>query len=113
MSKSLQFLISLFTAWLPVFALQKPVFLFYHHALAKGYGARDFCDVAWHGLKLDCTLAGYLTALPLLLLLVAVWKPGSWLRKSLNVYLLVAALAVAAIFALDVALYAVKRPSSI
>lgn len=105
MSKSLQFLISLFTAWLPVFALQKPVFLFYHHALAKGYGARDFCDVAWNGLKLDCTLAGYLTALPLLLLLVAVWKPGSWLRKSLNVYLLVAALAVAAIFALDVALY--------
>ena len=105
MSKSLQFLISLFTAWLPVFALQKPVFLFYHHALAKGYGAQDFCDVAWHGLKLDCTLAGYLTALPLLLLLVAVWKPGSWLRKSLNVYLLVAALAVAAIFALDVALY--------
>lgn len=105
MSKSLQFLISLFTAWLPVFALQKPVFLFYHHALAKGYGARDFFDVAWHGLKLDCTLAGYLTALPLLLLLVAVWKPGSWLRKSLNAYLLVAALAVAAIFALDVALY--------
>ena len=67
--KYLRFLILLFIAWLPVFALQKPVFLCYHHAFSAGYGLNDLLQVTLHGLKLDCTIAGYLTAFPLLLFL--------------------------------------------
>ena len=36
--------------------------MLYQGALAKGYSLVDFCQVAWHGLKLDLTVAGYLTA---------------------------------------------------
>ena len=35
--------------------------MLYQGALAKGYSLVDFCQVAWHGLKLDLTVAGYLT----------------------------------------------------
>ena len=103
--KQLRFLILLFIAWLPVFALQKPVFLCYHHALSAGYGLNDFLQVTLHGMKLDATIAGYLTALPLLLCLVAVWLPGAWLSRTLKGYLGCAALLIAAIFAIDLALY--------
>ncbi|MGM9796206.1 MAG: LTA synthase family protein [Parabacteroides sp.] len=105
MKKQMRFLILLFIAWLPVFALQKPVFLFYHHALATGYGLSDFLQVTLHGLKLDSTIAGYLTALPLLLTLIAVWLPGTWLSRTLKVYFGSMALLIAAIFAIDIALY--------
>ena len=57
------------------------------------------------GLKLDCTIAGYLTAIPLLLTLVSVWLPDAWLKKVLKGYFLIMGILVSAIFSVDVALY--------
>lgn len=105
MKKRLGFICALFLAWLPVFAIQKPVFMAYHHALAKSASLTDYIQVIGHGLKLDGTLAGYLTALPLLLILVSVWIPGIWVRKVLRGYFAVTAILIAAIFSVDVALY--------
>ena len=79
--------------------------MFYHHAIAKGNGFTDFLQVMLHGLKLDCTIAGYLTAIPLVLTLVSVWLKGSWLQKVLKAYFALMGILVAAIFAVDVALY--------
>lgn len=105
MKKRLWFICALFLAWLPVFAIQKPLFLAYHHALAKACSLTDYLHVIGHGLKLDCTLAGYLTGLPLLLVMVSVWIPGTWVRKVLRVYFGVTAMLISAIFSVDVALY--------
>lgn len=99
----------IFTAWLPVFALQKPLFMLYHRELASGCSLTDYFKVIAHGLKLDCTLAGYLTVVPLLCLLVSVWLAGPWLRKFLKGYFLATALLVAAIFAVDEGLYGFWR----
>ncbi|MGM9759474.1 MAG: LTA synthase family protein [Parabacteroides sp.] len=109
MRKRIGFLCLFFMAWLPVFVLQKPAFLFYHRDLAAGSRVWEWLQVMGHGLKLDCTLAGYLTVLPLLLTAVSLWKPGRWLRQVLKVYVAVAALLVAAIFAVDEALYGYWR----
>lgn len=109
MKKRLVFLIVLFIAWLPVFAVQKPLFMLYHHALASGCLLTDYLQVIAHGLKLDATLAGYLTALPLLATLISVWLPGPWLKKFLHGYFLVTAICIAAIFAVDEGLYGFWR----
>ena len=98
-----------FMAWLPVFVIQKPAFLFYHHALADGCSFIDGLRVMLHGLKLDATMAGYLTVVPWLLTLISVWRPGRWLRKALLGYVTVVACLVAAIFAVDEALYGYWR----
>lgn len=105
MKKRLLFILLLFIAWLPVFVIQKPVFMFYQHALAGDCSFMDYLLVMLHGTKLDCTIAGYLTAVPLLLTLVSTWLPGNWLKKVLKGYYLFTGLLVAAIFAVDVALY--------
>ena len=89
----------------PVFVIQKPVFMFYQHALSETCTFTDFLQVMLHGLKLDCTIAGYLTAIPLLLTLVSVWLPGAWLKKVLKGYFLIMGILVSAIFSVDVALY--------
>ena len=63
MKKRILFLILLFLALLPVFIIQKPWFLFYNRSMTETLSAADYFQVIWHGLKLDLTVAGYLTAL--------------------------------------------------
>lgn len=105
MKQRILFLLTIFILWLPAFALQKPVFMFYHHTLANDCSASEYLQVIAHGLLLDCTIAGYLTVIPLLLTLLSVWLPGAYLRKVLKGYIGIAAVLVALIFAVDIALY--------
>lgn len=105
MKKRLLFLLAVFIGWLPLLAIQKPVFMLYHHALANGASLTDYLKVITHGLLLDCTVSGYLTVIPFLCILTSVWLPGVFYKKFLKGYFLVTGLLVAAIFAVDVALY--------
>ena len=105
MKKRLLFLLTVFIGWLPVLAIQKPVFMLYHHALANGCSLTDYLKVITHGLLLDCTVSGYLTVIPLLSVLISIWLPGRFYQKFLKSYFLIMGIVVAAIFAVDVALY--------
>lgn len=105
MKKRLLFIIIVFIAWLLVFVIQKPVFMFYQATLSDICGFGDYLQVMTHGLKLDCSIAGYLTAIPLLLTLVSVWIDGAWLKRALKGYFMAMSILVSAIFAVDVALY--------
>ena len=72
----LQFLTTYFLFVL-LFVLQKPIFMAYYHELYTDASIGDYFSVMWHGLPLDFSLAGYLTAIPagchpdLLLLLIS------------------------------------------
>lgn len=105
MKKRFLFLLTSYIMWLPLLAIQKPIFLCYHQDLANGCTLNDYLQVITHGLLLDCTIAGYLTVLPLLMTLISVWLPGTGYRKLLKGYFSCMAILIAAIFAVDVALY--------
>lgn len=105
MKKRLSFIAALFVAWLPIFAIQKPLFMAYYHSLAGGCSLTDYLQVILHGLKLDCTLAGYLTVIPFLLTLISVQWTGKWIKKVLKGYFVFAALLVSALFSVDMGLY--------
>ena len=87
--------------------LQKPAFLLFYHARAAEASFGEWLGVLWHGLSLDCTVAGYVTAFPVLVALASFWIPLSqrvW-RIVLTVYFSLIALVTAAIFAVDLNLY--------
>lgn len=105
MKKRLLFLLAVFTAFLPVFAIQKPAFMLYNHTLANECSLIDYLQVIFHGLKLDCTIAGYLTVIPFLCILISVWLPGVFFRKILKIYFFITSLLIAIIFSVDIALY--------
>lgn len=107
MQKRLLFPLATFCATTLVMALQKPVFLLYYASEAARYGFGDWCRVVWHGLSLDMTVAGYVTALPLLLTLLSLWvtlSDRTW-RRIFGLYFWVVALVAGAVFAVDLALY--------
>ncbi|MDH6357333.1 alkaline phosphatase family protein [Parabacteroides sp. PF5-9] len=105
MKQRILFILAVFVAWLPVFVIQKPVFMLYHLSQTADVSLTEWILVIWNGLKLDCTISGYLTVIPLLATLVSIWLNGSWLQKFMKGYFLVMAILVAIIFAVDVALY--------
>lgn len=107
MKNRLLFLLATFVAFLPVFAIQKPLFMVYHHRLASAAGATltDYLKVIFHGLTLDMTIAGYLTIIPVLLVLLSVWVSGRYLQTLFKGYFLLAAIAIAAVFSIDIELY--------
>ena len=102
---NLLFLGALFAMSLLVMAIEKPLFLLWYHAQAAEASAAELALVVWNGLKLDQTVAGYITALPLLVVLAALWIPGRWSRSVLKGYLLVIAAIAATAFAANLALY--------
>ena len=105
MKNRITFLLLLFFGLAAWMSLLKLPFLGLY--LCEGYTAADWWQVICHGWSLDQTVAGYLTALPLLLLLfsLVVPLPERLWRILLGSYFTVAALLASAIYALDLGLY--------
>lgn len=105
MKKRILFIVCVFLSWIVVFAIQKPLFLLYHHHLATGHSFAELLQVLLNGLKLDAAVAGYLTVIPLLMIFVSVWFSGKVMHAVLKVYFAIFAALVALIFTVDEALY--------
>jgi len=56
-----------------IFVLQKPLFMLFYKSLYPDASCADWFSVIWHGLPLDLSLAGYLTAIPGFLFITSVW----------------------------------------
>ena len=107
MRRKLAFPIAVFAATVVMMAVQKPVFMAYYAVEAAGAGFRGWMEVLWHGLTLDMTVAGYVTALPILVTLLSLWLrlPEKVWRGVLTTWFVLVAVTTAVIFAVDVALY--------
>ena len=99
------FLFAVFAATVLLLAVQKPVFLVWY-ACGQGFSAADWWQVVRHGLSLDMTVAGYVSALPVLVVLLSLWVPlpERIMRRAFMAYFAVVSVVVAAILAVDLAL---------
>ena len=105
MKKRIIYIVSYFFTLLLLFVIQKPLFMLYNDAVGKEVSVNDLWQVMWHGVSLDATTAGYLTALPLLVILVSIWVRKLSLRKLLLPYYILAAVLVSVVFVVDMGLY--------
>ena len=85
--------------------LQKPVFLLYHWAQSAQVGFKECMQTIWHGLPMDLSVAGYFTAIPLVLFLFSVFLRGKITATILKLYFLLASLFISIIFVPDLELY--------
>lgn len=105
MKKRILYIVTLFFTLLLLFVSQKPLFMLYNDAVGKDAVWSDFFQVMLHGASLDATTAGYLTALPLLFIIISIWLKKVSLRKYLIPYYIIASLLVAITFVVDMGLY--------
>ncbi|MCD7898400.1 MAG: sulfatase-like hydrolase/transferase [Bacteroides sp.] len=88
-----------------VFMLQKPLFMLFYHKLFDNIGFTDYLSVMWHGLPLDLASAGYLTAIPGLLLIASLWMIPQVIRPAFKGYFAITSFLIAIIFSADIILY--------
>ena len=105
MRRNIYFLVALFVTTVALMALQKPLFLLWYSEQAAQASAAEWLAVVANGLKLDLTVAGYITALPLLIVGLALWFPARSWRLVMKGLLVMISLAEAAAFAGNLALY--------
>ena len=91
--------------WILIFIIQKPIFMIRYHSLMSDCGTSDFLKVIWHGLTLDLSMAGYLTAVPALILITSIWIVGKWMRQVMKIYFIVASILVSMTFIVNLELY--------
>ena len=91
-----------------LFIIQKPIFMLITNSSATQpienlWGMLP--SVIWHGLPLDLSMAGYLTAIPALLLIASVWIRQEIIRPILNTYFWIPAIIISTCFILNIVLY--------
>jgi len=105
MKKNLLLFIKIYLLFVLIFVLQKPLFMMYYHDLYPNTSFLDYLSVIYHGLKLDASVSGYLTALPGLFLIVSLWvNPKLMKRIFIGYYIFISGL-ISIIFVADLALY--------
>ena len=105
MKERLLTFVKIYVLFVCLFVVQKPLFMLFYADMFADAPWTDWFAVMGHGLPLDLSVAGYLTALPGLLLLVSAWSVGRWLRVVFQAYFALVALLVGVIFVTDLALY--------
>lgn len=105
MKQRIHSFIQLYLLFVLLFVVQKPLFMFYHFSLFKETDWTDWFAVMRHGLPLDLSMSGYLTAVPLLALIVSIWINGRWFARFMNVYTGLIVLLLSVIFISDLELY--------
>lgn len=105
MKDRLKAFLIIYMLYVLVFVLQKPAFVLCYHVLPEEGAVSAFFNIVLHGLKLDASLAGYLTVLPALMLLLSVFVNGAWLKTAFRAYFGIVSLLMSAIFVVDLGLY--------
>ncbi len=107
MFRKLSLAATAYIATVALMALQKPLFLLWYAQRTAEASAAELAAVSWYGLVLDSTVAGYVTVVPWLLMLAAVWirVPERTMRRMLNAYFAAVSVVAALIVSVDIGLF--------
>ena len=97
--------IKLFLIWTLIGVVSKVVFLLVYHSLLADVPLGDKLAVLWYGLRLDMAVAGYVTIIPGLLLIVGLWFKGKLLRWIWEGYFLLISILASLAFISNIGLY--------
>ena len=104
--KKVKALLSCYLVFTILLLFQKPLFLLYHWHQSASEGFTNCLKPLWYGLPMNMSVAGYLTAIPGLLLLISVFISNQRIiTKILKVYFAIISFLVSTIFIFDLVLY--------
>lgn len=77
---------TVFFYFILIFLIEKTIFTLVHASIGGNVGLKDVLDVLYHGLPLDLSMSGYLTAIPALVLIASVWLKPESVARIFNIY---------------------------
>ena len=95
----------IFSFFILVFFFQKIIFILTHGGVNGGVDIIDAVHILYHGLSIDMSMSGYLTVIPMFLLIASVRFEVKYLVKVFDIYFIVMLSVIAVISIVDVVLY--------
>ncbi|MDR0699420.1 MAG: sulfatase-like hydrolase/transferase [Tannerella sp.] len=95
----------IFGFFILVFFLQKMIFVVVHGNVNGGVDGVELWQILYHGLSLDMSMSGYLTVIPLFLLIASVWSSSKLLARIFDVYFGLILSVVVVVTVIDIMLY--------
>jgi phosphoglycerol transferase MdoB-like AlkP superfamily enzyme len=86
MRARLSYLVRYYLFWVVLFAAARLLFMLYYHSRTVALGPSLALGAMLHGLRMDLSAAGYMTAIPALLLTVSAWRPLESVRRIMTIY---------------------------
>ena len=107
MKRKILIIFAIYITSLVLMALQKPLFLIWYAEQSAEATMAELVGVTLNGALLDSTMAGYIAAIPWLVLLAAVWItiPERVMQRILNGYFATMAFLISLIVAVDMGLF--------
>ena len=105
MKLAIRQIIITFVVFVALFVLQKLLFVSFYHAQLGDPSLADVCSIVGHGLWMDCSMAAYLTVIPVLLAIAGQWTRRAWVKLVGRAYFIVIAIIIAVVTVLDLILY--------
>ena len=110
MWKRISFIVATFAIALMLSVVNRGIFILYNFEFFDKYTLCEFAKCFFHGFKLDSSIAGYVTSIPLLLTIVALWVFGSWCNAKVwrfihGVYFALFVLVISAIEVADIGMF--------
>ena len=81
------------------------VFYIENHCVISEEGESAFFEMLWNALRLDVAIAGYVTIIPALLLIIAIWKRGHLLFRIWQTYTVIISFAIVLAIMANIGLY--------
>ncbi|MBK5719917.1 sulfatase-like hydrolase/transferase [Dysgonomonas sp. Marseille-P4677] len=97
--------ITIFFYFILIFFIGKVAFSLLNSSIDGGIAFSDIFNVLYHGLPLDLSMSGYLTAIPGFMLIASIWFKPSVMAKVFNVYFCVILSLIAVITVVDIVVY--------
>lgn len=105
LSKAILRFLAIYVGFVVLFVLQRIVFMLIYSHLIGASGMAPYFQAIAHGLAMDCSIAGYLSIIPGLLTVAALWTSARWLTMAYRIYFGIVSALLAFIFILDIGLY--------
>ena len=107
MPRKLLTIVATYLTTVVLMALQKPLFLLWYAERAAEATSAELLGVSLNGLLLDSTVAGYICAIPWLVMLAGIWItiPQGAMRRILNIYFFAIAVVASLMVAVDFGLF--------
>ena len=78
MWRRIWYIVATFLVALLLSVVNRGVFILYNIELFDEYSLLELAKAFYYGLQLDCTIAGYITALPLIVSIATLWLSDKW-----------------------------------
>lgn len=106
LKEKLIFIVAYFAVWVLTFIVQKPLFWLFQYSESAKESFSELLATIPHGFTMDLSTAGYFTAVPLLLLLIACFLPKiQWAKRTIDIYTYIFLALLSILFIADLFLY--------